>query len=138
MAVTWIFAYIGIGVSLIMTTTVMYPELKLHEKSKTLGSMTVFKALGYLGVGSVIVGVGSCAAWGINYWFEQRTCKRWGIEFEDNSWFLFLRDESRVSRDWPDNGLVTVGGGYGNVSVHTLGTEDQIQMADNTLKPEEM
>jgi hypothetical protein len=121
-----------------MTTTVVYPELKLYEKSKTLGEMTVVKALGYIGAVGVIVGVGSGVAWGLNYWFEQRTCKRWGIEFEDNSWFLFLRDERRASRDWPDNGLVTVGGGYGNVAVHTLGTEEEIQMADNTLKPEEM
>lgn len=138
MVVTWVLVYIGIGLGLIMTTTVMYPELKLHEKSKTLAGMTFVKAIGYLGAVGVIVGVGSGVAWGLNYWFEQRTCKRWGIEFEDNSWFLFLRDERRVSRDWSDNGLVTVGGGYGNVAVHTLGTEEEIQMADNTLKPEEM
>jgi hypothetical protein len=118
----------------------MYPELKLHEKSKTLKSMTLVKALGLLGAGVGILGVGSLGAWVGSYWFEVRTCRKWGIEFEDDSWFLWLRGGSRGG-EWGgvDGGLGEGGEGeYGDVVVSTLGTESQIQMADNTLKPEEM
>merc|ERR1711935_824015 len=104
-----------------MTTTVMYPELKLHKKSRTLASMTLMKALGLLGAGLVISSIGCTGVWLINYYFEQRTCRAWDIDFEDNSWFLFMRDQSRAGVEWPENDRITIPNAYGNIQVQTLG-----------------
>lgn len=112
----------------------MYPELKLHEKSKTLKSMTLLRAVGILFLGLSISGTGCVGVWMINYYFEKKTCQKWDIEFDDNSWFKFLRGQSNNDIEMQGGGIETYTEEYGDVEPKSLHTKDKISIPDIVWK----